>query len=128
MKSALRLIWTLTIILLSGCAPEGAPFPSSFKVTGPGQFEFVARGNWVYPANTASGEAERMLWLRGHISQHQICVAGYRIIERTPQPRTGSRRASRDKQLSLMRSRKKLCAAELGVCPKAKDLREEERQ
>jgi hypothetical protein len=40
------------MLLLSGCAPEGAPFPSSFEITGPGQFQFVARGNWFYPANT----------------------------------------------------------------------------
>ena len=95
MKSALRLIWTLTMLLLSGCAPEGAPFPSSFEITGPGQFEFVARGR-----NTAAAEAERMLWLRGYISQHQICPAGYRIIERTPQPLTGSPKVSRDEQLT----------------------------
>jgi hypothetical protein len=95
---ALRLIWTLTMVLLSECAPEGAPFLSSFNITGPGQFEFVARGNRFYPANTAAGETERMWWLRGYISQHQICPAGYRIIERTPQPLTGSPRASRDEQ------------------------------
>ena len=52
MKSALLLITALTMLLLSGCAPAGAPFPSSFKITGPGQFEFVASGNWIYPANT----------------------------------------------------------------------------
>jgi hypothetical protein len=95
MKSALRLIWTLTMILLSGCAPEGAPFPSSFKVTGPGQFEFVARGNWVYPANTASGEAERLTWLRGYISEHQICPSEFTIVERTPERSTESSRLGR---------------------------------
>jgi hypothetical protein len=30
--------------------------------------------------------------------------------------------------VGLMHSQKKLCTAELGVCPKPKDLREEERQ
>src|SRR6516225_2982819 len=98
MKSASLLITGLTMLLLCGCALEGAPFPSSFNITGPGQFEFDAGGNWFYPANTATGEAERMLWLRGYISRHQICPAGYKIIERTPQPLTGSPRASRDEQ------------------------------
>ena len=98
MKSALLLITGLTMLLLSGCAPEGAPFPSSFKITGPGQFEFVASGNWFYPTNTTAGEVERMTWLSGYISEHQICPAGYSIIERTPQPRTESPRAGRDEQ------------------------------
>jgi hypothetical protein len=70
MKSALPPMWATTMLLLSDCAPEGAPFPSSFTITGPGQFEFVASGNRIYPANTTAGEAERMTWLRGYISEH----------------------------------------------------------
>ena len=98
MKSALRPISALSMMLLSGCALEGAPFPSSFKITGPGQFEFVASGNWLYPANTAAGEAERMMWLNSYISKHQTCPSGYTIVERMPQPLSGSPRASRDNQ------------------------------
>jgi hypothetical protein len=51
-KSVSRSVWAMTMLLLSACALEGAPFPSSFTLTGPGQFEFVASGNWIYPANT----------------------------------------------------------------------------
>jgi hypothetical protein len=94
-------------MLLSGCALEGAPFPSSFKMTGPAQFEFVARGNWIYPANTTAGETERLTWLRGYVSEHHICPSGYTIVEGTPEratepPRLGKRgspRVIRDNQL-----------------------------
>jgi hypothetical protein len=86
------------MLSLAMCAPEGALFPSSFTIKGPGQFEFVASGTWIYPANTAAGEAARLTWLRAYLSQHQICSAGYRIIERTPQPLTGSPKASLDAQ------------------------------
>jgi hypothetical protein len=99
MKSVLPPIWMVTSLLLSGCAPEGAPFPSSFKITGPGQFEFVASGNWVYPANTTAGEAERMSWLDEYISKHQICPFGYTIVERTPKGASGSARSSIVEQL-----------------------------
>ena len=59
MKSPSRAAWVVTMLLLFGCALEGAPFPSSFRITGPGQFEFIARGNWINPANTTAGETER---------------------------------------------------------------------
>ena len=87
--AALRVISAMTILLPCGCALEGAPFPSSFKMTGPGQFEFVARGNWIYPADMSEGEAERMAWLTGYISEHHICPFGYTIVERTPERSTG---------------------------------------
>src|SRR5262249_131421 len=92
---ALRVIWAMTILLPCGCALDGAPFPSFFKMTGPGQFEFVARGNWIYPANTTAGETERLTWLRGYVSEHHICPAGYTIIKRTRERATeppGARR------------------------------------
>jgi hypothetical protein len=95
MKSTLRSMWVMTMLLASGCAPAGAPFPSSFKVTGPGQFEFIARGNWINPANTAAGETERLAWLSGYISDHQICPSGYTILERTLESSTGSPRAKK---------------------------------
>jgi hypothetical protein len=90
MQTGLRLISALTMLFLCRCALEGAPFPSSFTITGPGQFEFVATGNWIYPANTEAGEAERLTWLRGYISEHQICPGGYTIVERTPTRPKGS--------------------------------------
>jgi hypothetical protein len=83
-RVALRVIWAMTILLPCGCALDGAPFPSSFKITGPGQFEFVASGNWLYPAHTAAGEADRMMWLKSYISEHQTCPSGYTIVERMP--------------------------------------------
>ena len=102
MKSVLRPVWGITMLLLSACSLEGAPFPSSFTMTGPEQFEFVATGNWIYPANTVAGEAERLTWLRGYISEHQICPAGYKIVERTPKWLKESARASSEEQ--MMRS------------------------
>jgi hypothetical protein len=99
MRVALRVIWAMTILLPCGCVLDGAPFPSFFKITGPGQFEFVASGNWLYPAKTAAGEAERMVWLKSYISEHQTWPSGYTIVERMPQPLSGSPRASRDDQL-----------------------------
>jgi hypothetical protein len=95
MKSPSRAAWVVTMLLLFGCALEGAPFPSSFRITGPGQFEFIARGNWINPANTTAGEAERLAWLSGYISDHQICPSGYTIVERTPQLLTQSPRIRR---------------------------------
>jgi len=83
------------MLLVSECAPAGAPIPSSFKVTGPGQFEFVARGNWINPANTPAGETERLAWLSGYISDHQICPFGYEIIERTAELPSESFRSKR---------------------------------
>jgi hypothetical protein len=77
----------MTIFLPCGCAIEGASFPPPLKMTGPEQFEFVARGNWIYPANIAEGEAERLTWLRGYISEHHICPFGFTIVERTPERR-----------------------------------------
>ena len=108
MSSTSRPIWVMTLLLLSGCPLEGAPFSSSFKITGPGQFEFVARGNWIYPADTAEGETERLTWLRGYIFEHQICLSEFTIVERTPEPSTesprlgrkGARRASQTGQLT----------------------------
>src|SRR5215510_14741055 len=95
MKSTLGSMWVTTMLLLSGCAPAGAPIPSSVKVTGPGQFEFIARGNWINPANTAAGETERLAWLSGYISDHQICPSGYTIVERTPERSAESPRSKR---------------------------------
>ena len=95
MKSTFSPIPVMTVLLLSGCALEGAPFPSSFKVTGAGQFEFVARGNWIYPANTTEGETERLSWLHGYISEHHICPSGYTIVERAPERSTGPPRLGR---------------------------------
>jgi hypothetical protein len=103
MKPASRAMWAMTILLLSGCDLEGAPFPSSVKMTGPGQFEFVARGNWLHPANTTEGEAERMAWLAGYISEHHICPSEFTIVERTPKRSTGPPRLGRMGPLSASR-------------------------
>src|SRR5205823_3504714 len=101
------VIWAMTILLLCGFTPEGAPFPSSFRMSGPGQFVFVARGNWVFPANTTAGETERLTWLKGYISERHICPLGYTIVERTaerpiesPKSRWGLPRPSRDEQFT----------------------------
>jgi len=107
MKLPSRATWVVTMLLLFGCALEGAPFPSSFRITGPGQFEFIARGNWINPANMTAGETERLAWLSGYISDHQICRSGYTIVERTPERSTepprckrGPPRVNRDDQLT----------------------------
>jgi len=94
-RLALRVISAMTTLLPCGCALEGAPFPSSFKMTGPGQFEFVARGNWIYSANTPEGETERLTWLKGYVSEHHICPSGSTIVERTAERATESQRSRR---------------------------------
>jgi hypothetical protein len=65
------------------CAPENSSlFPSRFESISPDNFEFTADGTFKYPANTKSGEAGRLSWLSGFISQHKFCPAGYDITER----------------------------------------------
>src|SRR5215469_1568002 len=61
---------------------DGSPFPSRFELVGSNKFEFTATGNFVYPSNTKEGEAKRIAWLSGHISQQHICSSGYVITSR----------------------------------------------
>jgi hypothetical protein len=84
------MIWTMMVLLPDGCALDGAPFPSSFKMTNAGQFEFIARGNWTFPANTTAGETERLSWLGGYVSEHHICPSKYTIVKRTQERATES--------------------------------------
>jgi hypothetical protein len=56
--------------------------------------------HWIYPANTAQGEAERMTWLKGYISENQICPFGYTIVERKSRAIEGSAKASIIDQLT----------------------------
>jgi hypothetical protein len=56
MKSVLRPVWGdddgPAIRVFSG----RRSFSFILTMTGPGRFEFVATGNWIYPANTAAGK------------------------------------------------------------------------
>lgn len=82
--SLLRYVAMLGAIATQcSCASEdGSPFPSRFRVADAYRFEFIAVGTFDYPANTKSGEAERLTWLSGYISQLHICPEGYNITAR----------------------------------------------
>ena len=70
--------------LLAACASsDGSPFPSSITFNGSQQFVFEAKGTWVFPANTASGEKGRLDWLNHYLTENGRCPSGYRIISRT---------------------------------------------
>src|ERR1700687_2849324 len=72
--------------VLFGCAPvTGAPFPSTFQMIGPNQFQFIAGGNDDYPANTRTGEQGRIAWLSSYLTQNGFCANGYEIIQRIPE-------------------------------------------
>jgi hypothetical protein len=65
------------------CAPEiGAPFPASFEMVGADQFKLLVTGNDRYPANTQSGEEERLRWLGDYLARNRFCPLGYDIIVR----------------------------------------------
>ena len=65
------------------CAPEiGAPFPASFEMAGTNQFKLLVTGNNRYPANTQSGEEERLRWLGDYLARNRLCPFGYDIIDR----------------------------------------------
>jgi hypothetical protein len=60
----------------------GAPFPASFEMVGADQFKLLVTGNNRYPANTQSGEEERLRWLGDYLARDRLCPLGYDIIER----------------------------------------------
>ena len=71
------------LALQIACAPEiGAPFPASFEMAGTDQFKLRVTGNNRYPANTQSGEEERLRWLGDYLARNRLCPLGYDIIER----------------------------------------------
>ena len=71
------------LALQIACAPEiGAPFPASFEMTGTDQFKLLVTGNNRYPANTQSGEEERLRWLGDYLARNRFCPLGYDIIAR----------------------------------------------
>ena len=71
------------LALQIACAPEiGAPFPASFEMAGTGQFKLLVTGNNRYPANTQSGEEERLRWLGDYLARNRLCPFGYDIIDR----------------------------------------------
>ena len=67
----------------SACAIKtGLPFPSSFTMTDPDHFQFVAHGTWDFPANTARGEQARLDGLDAYLAGQHTCSAGYEITHR----------------------------------------------
>jgi hypothetical protein len=71
------------VALQIACASEiGAPFPASFEMAGPGQFKLRVTGNDRYPANTQSGEEERLRWLGDYLARNRRCPLGYDIMVR----------------------------------------------
>ena len=71
------------LVLQIACAPDiGAPFPASFEMAGTDQFKLLVTGNNRYPANTQSGEEQRLRWLGEYLTRNRLCPLGYDIIER----------------------------------------------
>jgi hypothetical protein len=76
----------MAVLSQSACALlDGAPFPEKMRFNAPGQFVFEAQGTWAYPANTATGERERLSWLDEYLSRSHECVSGHQITQRIPE-------------------------------------------
>jgi len=82
-ENAFEMRGRVEFVFLAGCAsPDGAPFPERIKFTSPGHFLYVTQGTWDYPANSASGEKERLSWLADYLSRSHACPAGHQIAQR----------------------------------------------
>jgi hypothetical protein len=102
MTRILKLVALASVVLFCGCMFETwAPFPSSFAMIGPDQFEFIAGGNVNYPANTKSSEKGRLAWLNYYLEQNRVCPFGYEIVERKPEQLRSSAKSGLDEQRYL---------------------------
>jgi hypothetical protein len=94
-----KMLLFAVVLSQSGCAsPEGAPFPENIRFESPQHFVFVAKGTWIYPANTTPGEDARLSWLTDYLSRSKACPSRYQITQRKPEHQPLSPKASAEDQ------------------------------
>lgn len=74
------------VLLVCGCAQldkkgltKFEPYKSS---NGDQQFKYFAHSTLFNPADSKSGEDDRMLWLQMWLDDNSMCKNGYEILER----------------------------------------------
>ena len=69
---------------LAACASVDRPAMTEFEPLGESEFRYEATADVVYPAESATAEAERMSWLETYLADNSLCPSGYEITERKP--------------------------------------------
>lgn len=69
-------------LLLSGCQLDRDPL-TSFEISSPSSFKYLARADPIYPEGSEEAESIRIGWLETYLDDNNLCQTGYHVQNRS---------------------------------------------